>query len=452
MVGLKRKKARGASSALLYCLCGGPGFDAEQAERLASIEKSLFLPFTFEAKENGDSEFSFDIGRLIPFTDWAGKPRSVREINALFRDINWMFNACWDNRIQIHTVQLDTDSVFYDSWMQSFRFICLPVNDSMNSGSWAVDIQRSISSLFSLLSPADEEAMREKKRMQSQAAFEILDGCFSKDPSLAGSISEEKKSFIPEKERVVSSKPLSAKKKQYPWEREEDPNASCDAGIDSLDCARIVDRPKSKLDNDSLAFPDSEDETPKGTVVLGMEGYGGIEDEPLGTTVLGMFDDSPDGRPSDPDDRGTRDLLHEQSAIDGEEHDPLATTSLEEPDCDSPIEGHDSETAQPSVSFILTRLKTNERIALPKGRFMVGKSVHSDYRIAGNTTISRLHAVLLQEGDACWIEDNKSLNGTFVNGLKIAPANRMELKPGDLVRMSDEDFLFELASGTEGGR
>ena len=106
--------------------------------------------------------------------------------------------------------------------------------------------------------------------------------------------------------------------------------------------------------------------------------------------------------------------------------------------------------SEPSPAFNLIRMKTKERIAIPEGRLVVGKSVHSDYRVAGNTTISRLHAVFDRKGDVCHVEDNKSLNGTFVNGAKLAPATRVKLSSGDVIRLSDEDFLFEVSDQKEG--
>ena len=64
--------------------------------------------------------------------------------------------------------------------------------------------------------------------------------------------------------------------------------------------------------------------------------------------------------------------------------------------------------------------------------------------VKGSTTVSRSHAIFVTGPDTCTIEDDNSRNGTFVNNERIDPGFPVELVDGDTVRMSDENFAFEV--------
>ena len=90
----------------------------------------------------------------------------------------------------------------------------------------------------------------------------------------------------------------------------------------------------------------------------------------------------------------------------------------------------------------LTHEGSGERVRIQGKRFVVGKSKYSNYQVRNTTTVSRSHALFHCEEDGCWIEDDNSRNGTFVNGERLAPGVRKRLSDGDSVRMSDEMFTF----------
>ena len=61
--------------------------------------------------------------------------------------------------------------------------------------------------------------------------------------------------------------------------------------------------------------------------------------------------------------------------------------------------------------------------------------------------VSRVHAEILQKGEAFYIEDKGSSNGTFVNHAPLAPGQHHRLVPGDLISLGKEDkvtFVFKL--------
>lgn len=96
------------------------------------------------------------------------------------------------------------------------------------------------------------------------------------------------------------------------------------------------------------------------------------------------------------------------------------------------------------LRFFLTRIATGERFEVRGRRFVVGKSKHSSFMVKGSTTVSRSHAIFVTGPDTCTIEDDNLRNGTFVNNERIDPGFPVELVDGDTVRMSDENFAFEV--------
>lgn len=96
------------------------------------------------------------------------------------------------------------------------------------------------------------------------------------------------------------------------------------------------------------------------------------------------------------------------------------------------------------LRFYLTRIATGEHFEVRGRRFVVGKSKHSSFMVKGSTTVSRSHAIFVTDGATCTIEDDNSRNGTFVNNERIDPGFPVALVDGDTVRMSDENFAFEV--------
>lgn len=100
-------------------------------------------------------------------------------------------------------------------------------------------------------------------------------------------------------------------------------------------------------------------------------------------------------------------------------------------------------SAAPQRRYLMTRRSTGEQFELRGQEYVVGKSMYCSFQVRDNMTVSRRHVLFFCESDACWMEDNGSTNGTFLNGRRVAPHARVRLRPGDVVSMSDEDFLFE---------
>lgn len=93
----------------------------------------------------------------------------------------------------------------------------------------------------------------------------------------------------------------------------------------------------------------------------------------------------------------------------------------------------------------LLRKNTSETVVIDKNSFTMGSGNVVDYCIMGNKTISRGHAMIQKQGDAYCFMDNNSSNGSFVNGRRVAAGEQVRLEDGYVIRLSDEDFVFQLS-------
>jgi pSer/pThr/pTyr-binding forkhead associated (FHA) protein len=89
------------------------------------------------------------------------------------------------------------------------------------------------------------------------------------------------------------------------------------------------------------------------------------------------------------------------------------------------------------------RERNGEKIYIEKDEFKIGKSkLHADYAIENNNAISRIHVVVLKRNGACFLKDNNSTNGTYIEGRKVQPGEEILLKDEMKVKFGDEEFTF----------
>lgn len=105
----------------------------------------------------------------------------------------------------------------------------------------------------------------------------------------------------------------------------------------------------------------------------------------------------------------------------------------------------------------LLHLQSNTTIEIPSGTDIVhiGKpnaQIPPDIDVAGlpdSEVVSRVHADIRIEGDAYYIEDVGSSNGTYVNHSPLPEGNRHRLRTGDRIAFGKGDlvtFVFQLNS------
>ncbi|MTJ15038.1 FHA domain-containing protein [Anabaena sp. UHCC 0187] len=118
-----------------------------------------------------------------------------------------------------------------------------------------------------------------------------------------------------------------------------------------------------------------------------------------------------------------------------------------------------AKVANTQLQQVVARLfyvQANQEIELPQNLSVVhiGKQndrIPPDIDVSGfanSEIVSRIHADIRIEGDACYIEDAGSSNGTYINNLPLLPGNRHRLRPGDRISLGKGDlvtFLFQLS-------
>jgi pSer/pThr/pTyr-binding forkhead associated (FHA) protein len=82
--------------------------------------------------------------------------------------------------------------------------------------------------------------------------------------------------------------------------------------------------------------------------------------------------------------------------------------------------------------------RAGEQFALEQERTTIGRSPDCDIFL-DDVTVSRRHAVALRQGDAFVIEDQGSLNGTFLNRRRIESA---ELSDDDELQIGKYRLVF----------
>ncbi len=111
------------------------------------------------------------------------------------------------------------------------------------------------------------------------------------------------------------------------------------------------------------------------------------------------------------------------------------------------FEGCSDKQALPKEKYILIRSSSGEQINVIGEEFAIGRSeTMTDYSVAGNSAISRLHVVLKQTPDGCTVTDQNSSNKTYLNGKELIPMVEYQLHNGDEITLADEKFVFEIHS------
>ena len=82
-------------------------------------------------------------------------------------------------------------------------------------------------------------------------------------------------------------------------------------------------------------------------------------------------------------------------------------------------------------------------------RVLVGRGPECRLRLT-NTLVSRRHAEVWAAGDALYLRDLGSRNGTVVNGEYVGRAR--ELEYGDVVTFATESFVVRAAADADGAR
>ncbi len=91
-------------------------------------------------------------------------------------------------------------------------------------------------------------------------------------------------------------------------------------------------------------------------------------------------------------------------------------------------------------NFSLVRYSTGEHFPLSGSYLTLGKDPQNVDIFIQNDTVSRLHATITREDNTYYIMDNKSTNGTTIEGVELQPYQKAELFDGAMLSFGNEYF------------
>ena len=100
--------------------------------------------------------------------------------------------------------------------------------------------------------------------------------------------------------------------------------------------------------------------------------------------------------------------------------------------------------ARRSVRLVVQRspsLEEGGEFPLNSAPVTVGRGGQNDLVLDGDEFASSRHARIEVRGDGVWVQDLDSTNGTYVNGSRVAGAQRLD--PGDVLRVGETDLRLE---------
>ena len=102
--------------------------------------------------------------------------------------------------------------------------------------------------------------------------------------------------------------------------------------------------------------------------------------------------------------------------------------------------------ARRSVRLVVQRspsLDEGGEFPLNSAPVTVGRGGQNDLVLNGDEFASARHARIELRGDGVWVQDLESTNGTFVNGSRVAGAQRLDA--GDVLRVGETDLVVEVS-------
>jgi pSer/pThr/pTyr-binding forkhead associated (FHA) protein len=100
--------------------------------------------------------------------------------------------------------------------------------------------------------------------------------------------------------------------------------------------------------------------------------------------------------------------------------------------------------ARRSVRLVVQRspsLEEGDAFPLNSAPVTVGRGGQNDLVLDGDEFASSRHARIEVRGDGVWVQDLDSTNGTYVNGSRVAGAQRLDA--GDVLRVGETDLRIE---------
>ncbi len=194
------------------------------------------------------------------------------------------------------------------------------------------------------------------------------------------------------------------------------------------------------IDTDEFILPDQEDEEDGTVVLFTSDVQANDDDDDDGTVILYTTEDDQDKEDDDntlivstPPEKDTEASTVPLDSSSDELTSFFAEESKEEDEEDEPTlilkEPHEQKV---SATLICTAgPHTGDELELKSGIITMGRSSDNVLVLSSDNEISRHHAIILQESGKFVLQDQNSLNGTFINDEPVSAPHY--LKDGDMI-------------------
>lgn len=98
------------------------------------------------------------------------------------------------------------------------------------------------------------------------------------------------------------------------------------------------------------------------------------------------------------------------------------------------------------LAFIIMKGNADiiDRIYIDSSNFIIGREKNGTNFTIMHSSISKKHAIIKSMQEEFYIEDLNSTNGTFLNGVRLAPKKLEKLNNGDCIAFGNQEYQFYL--------
>ncbi|MDR3307504.1 MAG: FHA domain-containing protein [Coriobacteriales bacterium] len=352
--------------------------DYAAAMRLAQNAIDFFLPFTF-FEDGKKSLLHYKVAEVVPLKTFLSTKLSLVQYQSLLRQIVELLDFCKENGLFERNVSFEPEHIFIQTQSNRLQFVYFPVTGMDVKNRAVLDLLAFVGAKAHFVCDEDRaSATTLQDFIKRQEVFSVID--FKAFLGYQAPVVPVAQPQAASPAKVSSSGTLlRSKGRDFITE-----NSGVVTAEEHLAAKSTAEQMLHAISEDMSHRPQD-----------GATGAPVAADKTAGTSVL-----------------GSGSLAHNEA--------PVAVTV---------------------PSLVLTRLNDNTVWPIKQAQTIIGRSKTCTICVSDSTMVSRQHAVIHLDGNRAFISDNGSSNGTFINGLRLAPQQRTPLSPGDHVTLGDQLFL-----------
>ncbi len=393
------------SGAISFPLASCGDIDPHLVSVLRGSDLACFL--AYEVKNDGEQPTDIEV-KVQGFTSLSRlleEPLDARNLTALFRHLHNLIEACAYHGLPFMNVVMDPHYIYSNNLLDELSFIYLPVSGKVRGIAF---IKEFFLDLHGSIIPQGQQAVELTDRFS-----EIINADESLNlMMLSASLGGLAKTELIEEEALEQESPAIVG------------TGTCSCPPCSNSNQESESEPKQEVKPEVPVEPAPNPEPAEEAWTSGRH----VREDP-GTSVLNAVN------------------IEELMSVVADAPATVGTRTCSCPP--SPDPEAESEPVKIRDRYRLVHKRSGNATDISGAGFSVGKSKRADFQVLNTTTVSRIHALFNCTDGACYLKDNRSLNGTFVNERRLVPGEEVHLHSGDVIRMSDEEFSFEVIAQGE---